>query len=62
MGEIYSIRLNFFGFQLSKYYKNEDIKEILRRIAERGRKLALEIDPRFVDLFQHLLDEIARLE
>lgn len=36
-------------------------KEILRRIAERGLRKALEEDPSFVDLFQHLLDEIERL-
>jgi hypothetical protein len=36
--------------------------EILRRIAERGRKLALENDPLFVDIFQHMLDELARVD
>lgn len=37
-------------------------KDILRRIAERGLKMALELDTRFVDFFQHLLDEIERLK
>ena len=37
-------------------------KDILRRIAERGMKMAHECDVRFVDIFQHLLDEIARLK
>jgi deoxyadenosine/deoxycytidine kinase len=36
-------------------------KDILRRIAERGMKLAHQYDKRFVDIFQHLLDEIQRL-
>lgn len=36
---------------------NSDL-DILRRIAERGMKLAHELDTRFVDIFQHLLDEI----
>lgn len=38
--------------------------DILRRIAERGIKVALEqreLAGRFVDIFQHLLDEIARV-
>jgi hypothetical protein len=43
-------------------YQQEQI-EILRRIAERGKTLALEhwSGMRFVDIFQHLLDEIERL-
>ena len=36
-------------------------KDILRRIAERGMKLAHEKDTSFIDIFQHLLDEIERL-
>lgn len=39
--------------------------EILRRIAERGLKHAHSFedpDSGFVDLFQHLLDELKRLE
>lgn len=43
-------------------YMSEQL-EILRRISERGLKLALESDAhdlRFVDLFQHLIDEIKR--
>lgn len=36
--------------------------DILRRIADRGLNLALKIDPRFVDLFQHLKDEIERIK
>ena len=35
--------------------------DILRRIAERGLKLAQDADPRFIDIFQHLLDEIPRV-
>lgn len=38
-----------------------DQREILRRIAERGMKMAHEHDKQFVDIFQHLLDEIERL-
>lgn len=33
---------------------------ILRRIADRGVKLAAEKQSEFVDLFQHMLDEITR--
>ena len=36
--------------------------DILRRIAERGLKLAQDEDHRFIDLFQHLLDELPRVE
>lgn len=32
----------------------------LRRIAEHGLKLAQESESRFIDLFQHLIDEIER--
>lgn len=35
--------------------------DILRRIAERGLKLAQDTDPKFIDIFQHLLDEIQRM-
>lgn len=34
--------------------------DVLRRIAERGLKLAQAKNPEFIDLFQHMLDEIAR--
>lgn len=34
--------------------------DILRRIAERGLRLALSEGPKFVDVFQHMLDEIER--
>lgn len=34
--------------------------EILRRIAERGLNLAHDADTRFIDLFQHTLDELER--
>ena len=34
--------------------------DILRRSAERGLNLALEKDIEFVDIFQHMLDEIDR--
>jgi hypothetical protein len=37
-----------------------DQLEVLRRISERGLSLAHRIDWRFVDIFQHLLDEIER--
>jgi hypothetical protein len=41
-------------------YFNMDF-DILRRIAERGRSLALkERHSHFVDLFQHFLDELER--
>lgn len=43
--------------------------EIIRRIAERGRALALNEtigrsvkEPQYVDLFQHITDEIQRLK
>ena len=36
--------------------------EVLRRSAERGLRLAHDLDTRFVDIFQHLLDEIERLK
>lgn len=49
-------------------YQKEQV-EIIRRIAERGRKLALLGRPDrvvvisdFVDLFQHILDELKRLK
>lgn len=35
--------------------------DVLRRIAERGHRLAHEQGPQFVDLFQHMLDEIQRV-
>ncbi len=38
----------------------EEQFEILRRIAERGRNLAHDADTRFIDLFQHTLDELER--
>jgi hypothetical protein len=34
--------------------------DIIRRSAERGLKLAFEWDTRFVDIFQHILDELQR--
>jgi len=38
------------------------MKDVLRRIAERGLKYAQEHnDSAYVDIFQHLLDEIERL-
>lgn len=37
------------------------MKDVLRRIAERGLRMAHQHDTRFVDIFQHLLDEIERL-
>lgn len=39
-----------------------DQLDILRRISDRGLSLAYKLDTRFVDLFQHLLDEIHRAE
>ncbi|MCP5004339.1 MAG: hypothetical protein GY941_10435 [Planctomycetes bacterium] len=40
-------------------------KEVLRRIAERGLHMAQvgqkEEDSKYIDIFQHLLDEIERL-
>lgn len=35
--------------------------DIIRRTAERGLKLAQDQGPQFIDLFQHLLDEAARV-
>lgn len=34
--------------------------EILRRTADRGKAMALRRDKEFIDIFQHLLDEIKR--
>lgn len=34
--------------------------DVVRRIADRGMKLAHERGPEFIDVFQHLLDEIHR--
>lgn len=36
--------------------------DIVRRSADRGLRLALEKSPEFVDIFQHILDEISRAE
>lgn len=35
--------------------------DVIRRIAERGIRLAVETDPKFVDLFQHMLDEVQQV-
>ncbi len=36
--------------------------DIIRRIGERGLRLAKnELDNRFIDIFQHLLDELERI-
>lgn len=35
---------------------------IIRRTAERGLKLAQQEDKKFIDIFQHMLDELERLE
>jgi len=35
--------------------------EIIRRICDRGLELSLSQDERFVDVFQHIKDELARL-
>lgn len=35
--------------------------DVIRRIAERGIKLAQKQGPEFVDLFQHMIDEAARV-
>ena len=40
---------------------NTDIIDIIRRSAERGLTLALELDNRFIDIFQHILDELQRI-
>jgi hypothetical protein len=42
-------------------FQKEQI-EIIRRIAERGLKMAHEKDLQFVDLFQHILDELNYLK
>lgn len=34
--------------------------DVLRRSAERGLKLAQDTSPQFIDIFQHILDEIER--
>jgi hypothetical protein len=36
--------------------------DIIRRIAKRGLALAQQEGPQFIDLFQHLLDEIERCD
>jgi hypothetical protein len=36
--------------------------DILRRTAKRGLKAAQECDSQFVDVFQHMLDEIQRVQ
>lgn len=40
----------------------EDRLDVLRRIGERGRTLALDEAPQLVDLFQHFLDELELLK
>ena len=41
----------------------QELLAVLRRVAQRGRLLALEEqDTDYIDLFQHLLDELKRLE
>jgi len=39
----------------------EERLQILRRIAERGLRLSQQRGPEFVDLFQHMLDELQRM-
>jgi len=39
----------------------DEQREILRRIAESGLEKAHKEDASFVDIFQHLLDEIERI-
>lgn len=34
--------------------------DIIKRSAERGLKMAWELDTRFIDIFQHILDELQR--
>jgi hypothetical protein len=41
--------------------KSSSDVDVLRRIADRGMNLAHEQSPQFVDLFQHMLDEIQRI-
>lgn len=38
--------------------------EVLRRIAERGKAMALSsaLEHRYLDIFQHMLDEVQRLK
>lgn len=36
--------------------------DILRRIAERGLRMAQGSHPTFIDIFQHMLDELARFK
>ncbi len=36
--------------------------DVIRRIAERGLSLAQTEGPQFIDIFQHLLDEIERCD
>ena len=50
--------------RLSSYATTEERLEIIRRIAERGMKLAHQ-NPKnneFIDIFQHLLDELERIK
>lgn len=41
-------------------YQKEQL-DIIRRTAERGRWFALNHGPNFVEVFQHILDELERL-
>lgn len=36
--------------------------DVVKRAANRGFNLAHELDTRFVDIFQHIKDELERLE
>lgn len=40
----------------------EEQIDILRRITERGLRVAQEENSKYIDVFQHLLDEIERLK
>ena len=51
-----------------KYYKADitfvrsEQVDIIRRSAERGLKLAQNEDKKFIDIFQHILDELERIK
>lgn len=54
-----------YGGPLNNYdlHKNTSSDfDILRRIAERGKTLAINKESEYVDLFQHMLDEIERIK
>ena len=55
-------RIDIIGHNGSTGEHYEDSQQaIIRRAAERGLALALKEDIRFVDIFQHIIDELERM-